>query len=446
MSAGARRNWLWYATRCGILAAAALAFPMAGYSRGRVLGPTATLTAANGVEIGYSAASSADGTVMVVGAPNTTISGVTSAGAAYVFLEPASGWSATPVQSVRLSAFTPQQSANLGESVAISSDGSTIVVGAPSDNAGLGAAYVFHEPTGGWSSVASESQNITLTASDGVANDMFGISVGMDATGTTVIVGAEYHTVTAGTAEDTQAGAAYIFTAPSGSWSQAAELTASDATAYSDFGVSVAIRSATAVVGSPSHTVGSNADQGAAYVFTPSGTSWSQAAELAATGGAAGDYFGTSVATSGTTAVVGAPGASSSQGAAYVFTASSWSQVAALTASGATSGNFLGQSVAISADGSTIVAGAPGAPPASTGSYSQGTMYQFDQPSRGKTTLPWGNETQTDTFQFSKSAQTSPANFGVAAAVGLATGNSWVFAGAPGTGTSQGTAYVFSGK
>ncbi|HVB32793.1 MAG TPA: hypothetical protein VNJ52_00265 [Patescibacteria group bacterium] len=442
--------------------AAALACPIRGYSNGRIISPTATLTASygpNGGQVGFSMASSADGSVVVIGAPSTTLSGTSAgtasaAGVAYVFVEPASGWGATLPQPTIIEAFTPVANAYFGSSVAISSDGSRIVVGAPGDTgvtAGAGAAWVFNEPVpNGWAP-GSYVQNIKLIASDGVSSDQFGASVGISGDGGTIVVGAENHQVTANLTNYADAGASYVFTAPSGTWGEVQELSAFSPSANENFGSSVAINAdaSAIIVGGP----GNNSSQGAAYVFTAPAGTWSQLIELTASGGVSNDRFGSSVAISGTaaagsTAVIGAPGASSSQGAAYVFTAptGTWSQVAVLTASGATNGSELGTAVAISSDGGTIVAGAPGAPPAATGSYSQGTLYQFDQPAKGKTTLSWANETQSDTFEFSKSSQPTQVNFGFSVAVGLASRNSWAFAGAPGVGTSPGSAYIFAGK
>ena len=102
-------------------------------------------------------------------------------------------------------------------------------------------------------------------------------------------------------------------------WVQQAEFTASDGAAGDLFGVSVAVSGSTAVIGAPDH----DQSQGAAYVFVQSGSTWSQQAEFTASDGAAGDEFGISVAVSGSTAVVGAfnhtVGSNSNQGAAYVF-------------------------------------------------------------------------------------------------------------------------------
>ena len=118
-------------------------------------------------------------------------------------------------------------------------------------------------------------------------------------------------------------GSAYVFTRSGTTWSQQAKLTAADGAAGDWFGYSVAVSGDTAVVGAAGDDVGANADQGSAYVFARSGTTWTQQAQLTAADGAAGDCFGRSVAVSGDTAVVGASdddvGANTDQGSAYVF-------------------------------------------------------------------------------------------------------------------------------
>ncbi len=120
-------------------------------------------------------------------------------------------------------------------------------------------------------------------------------------------------------------GSAYVFVKPGGGWASATEtakLTASDGAASDLFGQSVAISGDTVVVGADGDDVGANADQGSAYVFVKPGGGWvsaTETAKLTASDGAANDLFGTSVAVSGDTVVVGSPGASGDRGAAYVF-------------------------------------------------------------------------------------------------------------------------------
>ena len=138
-------------------------------------------------------------------------------------------------------------------------------------------------------------------------------------------------------------------------WKQAAELKGSDTVAGDLFGGSVAISGTTAVVGASGYA----RHAGRAYVFTKTGAGWKQAAELKGSDTVAGDYFGDSVAISGTTAVVGASGYAKDAGRAYVFakTAAGWKQAAELKGSDTVAGDDFGISVAIS--GTTIVAGAP---------------------------------------------------------------------------------------
>ena len=138
-----------------------------------------------------------------------------------------------------------------------------------------------------------------------------------------------------------------IFTEP--------KLTASDAATFDEFGNSVGISGATAVIGAP----GKSGVTGAAYVFVRSGSVWSQQQKLTASDPAVNDGFGFSVGISADTAVIGAFNKSSATGAAYVFVRSGsvWSQQPKLTASDASAGDRFGDSVGISGD--TAVIGAP---------------------------------------------------------------------------------------
>jgi len=233
-----------------------------------------------------------------------------------------------------------------GYSVGVS--GSLVVVGAPNHQVGQnvdqGAAYVFAKSGSKYVQIAE------LTASDGAAYDYFGQSVAI--AGTTIVVGAPVQ-------NEARSGNAYVFTEVGSSFVQTAELTAADAEAPDEFGMSVAISGYRIVVGAPDHEVGSNPDQGAAYVFGKSGSSYVQRAELIAPDGEASDAFGYSVGITGSTVVVGASlhvASNGSGGSAYVFTrsGSSWPEIAELNAPEGTPGEF-GYAVAIS--GSTIVVG-----------------------------------------------------------------------------------------
>jgi FG-GAP repeat protein len=264
------------------------------------------------------------------------------AGAAYVFVRSGTSW----IQQAKLTASDGSSNAQLGMSVAVAAD--TAVVGTVNDGdhgARAGAAYVFARAGTSW------TQQAKLTAADGAEADQLGISVAVS--GNTAVVGA-YGDDDLGTSS----GSAYVFVRSGTSWSQQAKLHAADGAAIDEVGISVAIEGDTALVGAVFHE-----DRGAAYVFVRTGTSWAQQAELTAADAAQGDNFGNAVALSGNTAVIGAPSDSdlgAASGSAYVFTRSgtSWSQQAKLTAADGASVDLLGISVALS--GTTAVVGAIG--------------------------------------------------------------------------------------
>jgi len=227
---------------------------------------------------------------------------------------------------------------SFGTGVSIS--GTTLVIGAPGHAKNEGRAYVFTKTATGWAQVAK------LKGSDTVANDFFGTSVAIS--GTTALVGAYGHA--------NGAGRAYVFTKTAGAWKQVAELKGADIAANDFFGLPVAISGFTAVVGA----YGCAKYAGRAYVFTKTAGAWKQVAELKGSDTVANDFFGDSVAISGTTAVVGASGHAKFAGRAYVFTktAGVWKQVAELKGSDTVVNDSFGDSVAIS--GTTVVVGADG--------------------------------------------------------------------------------------
>ncbi len=278
-----------------------------------------------------------------------------------------------------------------GSSVAVS--GNTVVVGALADDGpdgtlpDSGCVYVFVRDA----ITAQWSEQARLRASNAGAGDLFGQFVAIS--GDTIVVGANREASAAtgvnGNENDNSApnsGAAYVFQRTGGVWTQQAYLKASNTEAGDGFGIAVAISGDTVVIGAreeDSAATGVNGDgsnnaaslAGAAYVFKRNGGLWSQQAYLKASNTGAGDFFGTSLAISGDTIVVGAffedsnaigingdggnNGAVSS-GAAYVFQrdGSSWTQHAYLKASNTGAGDFFGVSVSIAGD--TIIVGASG--------------------------------------------------------------------------------------
>ncbi len=302
----------------------------------------AKLTAADGGandQFGVSVALSGD--TALIGAIFNDGAG-SDAGAAYVFVRSGTTWT----QQAKLTAADATSNEQLGISVAVSGD--TALVGTTNDNGRSGSAYVFVRGGTSW------TQQAKLTGSDTAAADQFGISVAV--AGDTALVGAFGNDVLANSA-----GSAYVFVRSGTSWTQQAELLAADGQEGDQFGVSVAVAGDTALVGANLDD-DNGTDSGSAYVFVRSGTSWTQQAKILAADGQEGDGFGISVGLSGDTAVLGAStdgdlgGAS---GSAYVFgrSGTSWTQQAKLLAADGASADFFGNSVALS--GSTALVGAP---------------------------------------------------------------------------------------
>jgi hypothetical protein len=358
---------------------------------------------------------------------------------ASVYVSPNGDWK-DAVESATLLASDEMSCGLFGTSVSIS--GSTIVVGDPQTfcyPAQPGAAYVFVEPSGGWSGVLTETAK--LQASDALGGDGVGTSVAID--GDTAVVGAP-----ATYANTSVNGAAYVFVRPPGGWSsttQTAELTASDAVAGDLFGNSVSISGGAVAVGSP-YLHSNNNHEGAAYVFVEPASGWinaTQNAELIASDPLAYGSMGISVGISGRTVVAGAyadVGSNIAQGAAYVFVepTGGWqdtNQVAKLTAADGHFDDLFGTSVAI--DGNLIVAGSiyfSGSSHRKTSAFSrEGAAYLFQKPAGG-----WINMTQT--FQLNGADARYDTKFGTAVAVG---GNV-VAVGMPNGNRNPGAGYVFS--
>lgn len=299
-----------------------------------------------------------------------------------------------------------------GEAIAISGD--TMVVGAKGEaskaksvNGGqvddsvpsAGAVYVFVRDGTTW------SQQAYLKSFAPDENDVFGRTVAIS--GDTIVVGASQEDsnstgVNGNYYNDAapDSGAVYVFVRNGTTWSQQAYIKASNAQAGDVFGSALSISGDTLVVGAPSedsNAAGINGNQadnslvsaGAAYVFTRSGSTWTQQAYLKASNAEAGDGFGVSVAVSGNSIVVGAPGEDSNgtsvngnqadnsvagSGAAYTFirNGNTWSQQAYLKASNAAADNGFGTSAAMW--GGTVLIGAPLAPDYD---YPRGAAYVF---------------------------------------------------------------------
>lgn len=167
-------------------------------------------------------------------------------GSAYVYVEPSGGW-ADMTETAELSTFNGKGSDNVGFSVAIR--GGTVVAGAPGAFNYYGAAYVFVEPPTGW--VTTANFTARLAAPDAIQFDSFGQSVALNENARAIAVGGPGANIGA----NLEQGAAYAYLLPATGWKNTrhayAEATASDGATADTMGVSIGISGSTVVAGAP---------------------------------------------------------------------------------------------------------------------------------------------------------------------------------------------------
>jgi hypothetical protein len=294
----------------------------------------------------------------------------------------------------------------LGYSVAMSGDGNTLAVGAPSESSAAsgingnqtdnslpqaGAVYVYVHSVNGW------SQQAYIKSSNPDLRDQFGLALALSADGNTLAVGTGFEDSSAkginGNQLDnnaSQSGAVYVFTRNGIVWTQQAYIKASNTETGDEFGLAVTLSgdgntlavgakledsSATGINGNQNDN--SATDSGAVYIFSRAGTTWSQSTYVKASNTEANDWFGNSVALSsdGNTLAVGAnledsaatgingnqgDNSATDSGAVYVFVRSggTWGQQAYVKASNTDPGDWFGISTSLSGDGNTMIVGA----------------------------------------------------------------------------------------
>jgi hypothetical protein len=352
---------------------------------------------------------SGDGNTLAVGAPleSSAAKGINgkgandaghSSGAVYVYARSGNRWT----EQSYIKASNPGSDDQFGFGVALSGDGNTLVVSAPYEDSGAtgvngnqddnsiensGAVYVFSRTGSTWSQQSYIKASNTGEKDEG---DQFGYSISVSDDGNTLAVGAigedSASTGINGNQSDNSAGgsgAAYIFTRSGNAWSQQAYVKSSTAARNALFAYSVALSANgdTLAAGAFDEDRG----KGAVFVFTRSGATWSQQADIRAKEGDRGDSMGCWVAISddGNTIAAGAldedtltPGINvvksgdsgvvdapddTSAGAAYVFvrTGTTWTEQANFKASNVGRDDWFGVRLALSGDGNTLVAGAP---------------------------------------------------------------------------------------
>ena len=334
-------------------------------------------------------------------------------------------------------------SASVGHSVALSADGNTALAGGPSDNNSVGAAWVFTRASGGWT-----QQGAKLVPSDAAGAANFGISVALSADGNTALIG--------GNADNSVQGATWVFTRAGGVWSQqGAKLVGVGAAGAASQGTSVALSADgnTALTGGPQD----NSTAGAAWVFTRSGSAWTQQGVKLVGAGASGPAVsqGASAALSGdgNTALIGGPGDNSKAGAAWVFARSggAWTQQGnKLVGTGAAGTAGQGTSLALSGDGATALVGGPNDNTPALGSAGIGAVWVFTL--SGSTWSQQGNKLVGAGYAGQSPSEGSSTvlsmDGNMALSGGALDGNSgavWVFTRAGGVWTQRGGKLVGSG-
>lgn len=250
--------------------------------------------------VGEQVAVSGDGNTIVAGSPFYN----TLRGAVYTFTNSDSGWSAP----TRLVATDGQPFDIFGYSLALSSDGSTLAVGAKGYSKSQGAVYTFSRQDSGW------VQTVKLIGDDGAAGNGFGWSVALSGDGQTLITASPYR----GT------GVGYAYTNKDGAWTASSTLQPTEQAQFKGDGRSVAISNdaSTVVLGE----IGRNSLSGAGEVFTRSGDGYTSSAMMVPSeyvGPSFPEGAGTSVSLSadGSEAALGGPSVDQQfpAGAMYIY-------------------------------------------------------------------------------------------------------------------------------
>lgn len=353
-------------TQSSPMTATGLSMPLIGY-----------LKAPQTAEFSYfgsAVALSADGNTLAVGMSSGGDATHPYSGVVYAYTRSGTGWS----EPVVLTASNAENFDRFGEEIAISADGNTMVIGAPSEASGnadpadnsvysAGAAYVFVRASGTWSQAAYLKPEAPIDS-----YEYFGSNVAISPDGSTVAVGRPYRTVPASAMSYT--GAAYIFTRSDATWDRIGPIVAPVPEEFSFFGQSVALsdQGSTLVIGQPGATAAGLDGAGIFHQYSRSGNSWNLLRSVPAATAVASASFGGSASLShdGTVLIVGAtyenlvdPVTTDplvwDAGAVYVFSLSTAAatQVARLMASNPGDYDYFGSRVAVSGDGRTFAVG-----------------------------------------------------------------------------------------
>jgi hypothetical protein len=344
-------------------------------------------------------------------------------------------WSVAPTESI-LHASDIANSTNLGYSSGISDDGTYAVSGAKSgghtsNSDNQGTAYVWVRSGSTW------SQQSKLEASSGANFDLFGRAIDMSGDGNYIIVGAQ--------GDDnnglSSSGSAWVFVRSGSSWSQQQLIAPSDMSASKAFGSSVSINTDGTYIAVGAYGDGGGNNQGAAYVFTRSGTTWTQQQKIAGSDTTTNDRFGSGIAINSDATYIGVTAlGEGTGGSAYIFSrsGSTWTQDTKLVPSNTGSSDNLGGNaggngglVDLSDDGSYFIAGAPYEDGATNSTSSSGAAYIWK-----RTGSSWSEEAILRASDVAASQL-----FGTSAK--LSADGNYAICGAWGDTGQNGAAYVF---
>ena len=268
-----------------------------------------------------------DAGTLLVGAPKQN----DGKGAAYVFVR---GEDGTWTETARLAPDDLGESDNFGSAVALSGD--LALVGAYAHQSKTGAVYAFHRNADG-----SWSLQARLTGSEAGPGDRFGSAVALE--GDLALIGAPR--------QNGNVGAVYAFRHESGAWTEEGMLDAGMLEGDARFGSSVHLRNGRALVGAPRY----EGFVGVVFEYVYDDAAWERSGRLTPFDAAPQTRFGTSIALNGPDEVwVGAPGAGRFSGAVYVFHRDGedgpWMSVTKLAAEDGSSGDFFAGALDVSGD------------------------------------------------------------------------------------------------
>ncbi|HFE63055.1 MAG TPA: T9SS type A sorting domain-containing protein [Caldithrix sp.] len=211
----------------------------------------------------------------------------------------------------------------------------------------------------------TQNEVAKIKAGDGSAESFFGTAVSID--NDRCVIGASLEGE-----HGWGAGAAYVYHKSGNNWVEQDKIVANDAAAYFFFGTAVSIDNDRLIVGA----TGANTGIGAAYIFYWNGNHWIEEGKIVPSDGANGDGFGTAVSISGDYVVVGASGKALTKGVAYVFhrNGSQWTEEFIIVANDGMAADRFGCAVSLESD--RVLIGARGDDPNGAAS---GSAYLFSR-------------------------------------------------------------------